>query len=146
MTIVNLKKNRGFTLIELMIVVAVIGIISAIAYPSYMESVRKSNRAEAKATLNDVAQRLQRCFTAYSSYNNDNCAVKGEITGGKTLNSENGYYSISGALTTTTFTLTAATVSGSVQGGDSDCANFTLNQAGGKSAKDNSSKAAGNCW
>src|SRR5690554_7773304 len=60
--------EKGFTLLELMIVVAVVGILAAIAYPSYMDSVRKSNRADAKAALNDAAQQMQRCYTLNSSY------------------------------------------------------------------------------
>ncbi|WP_444920982.1 type IV pilin protein [Microbulbifer sp. CnH-101-G] len=137
------SNNRGFTLIELMIVVAIVGIIAGIAYPSYMESVRKSNRAEAKVFLNDTAQRLQRCFTAYSAYNDDNCSVAGDISGGNSLDTENGYYSITGVLTATTFTLSAKPVSTSMQGGDSGCTDFTLNQAGVKNA---SGKNAANCW
>ncbi|WP_444929604.1 type IV pilin protein [Microbulbifer sp. SSSA002] len=139
----SFSRYYGFTLIEIMIVVAVVGILAAIAYPSYMDSVRKSNRSEAKVELNDVAQRLQRCFTAYSAYNDANCSVATAISGGATLATENNYYSISGALTATTYTLTAAPQSGSVQAGDSDCGSFSLTQSGVKGATGSSGS---DCW
>lgn len=91
------RFNRGFTLIELMIAVAIVGIIAAIAYPSYMDSVRKSNRAEGKAEMVDLAQRLQRCYTTYGSYNDaaNRCAVYEDLTDGTAVKSRgNEYYNI----------------------------------------------------
>lgn len=136
------RAQRGFTLIELMIVVAIVGIISAIAYPSYMESVRKSNRADAKAALNDVSQRLQRCFTAYSDYTHASCAL-GQTLDGGSVNSGEGMYTVTGNLTATTFALTATPVTGTSQAGDTKCGNLTLNQAGVKGA---SGSLGSSCW
>jgi type IV pilus assembly protein PilE len=62
------RHNRGFTLIELMIVVAILGIIVAIAYPSYRTHVLKGNRASAQAFLMDAAQRQQQYFLDNRSY------------------------------------------------------------------------------
>src|SRR5690554_7432603 len=91
--------EKGFTLVELMIVVAVVGILAAIAYPSYMDSVRKSNRADAKAALNDAAQQMQRCYTLNSSYSG--CESNVATT------SPEGFYTIGVNGTDTTYTLTA---------------------------------------
>lgn len=80
------KKNgfRGFTMIEMMVTVAIIGILAAIAYPSYMASIRKSNRAEAKTELADVAQRLQRCYSTYGQFDDPQstnlCTVFEQLT------------------------------------------------------------------
>ncbi|AQQ68693.1 hypothetical protein Mag101_14440 [Microbulbifer agarilyticus] len=137
-----MQKQKGFTLIELMIVVAIVGIISAIAYPSYMESVRKSNRADAKATLNDVAHRLQRCFTTYSAYNNANCSVANTLDGG-TITSAEGMYSVTAAVTATTYTLTAAPVAGSSQAADTKCGSLTLTSAGIRNA---TGSYGAECW
>lgn len=61
-------KQRGFTLIELMITVAIVGILGAIAYPSYQNAMIKNRRASAKAYLSDVAQRQQQYLMDNRAY------------------------------------------------------------------------------
>lgn len=139
------KMMKGFTLLELMIAVAVIGIISAIAYPSYTESVRKSNRADAKVQLNEVAQRLQRCYTTYNKYNHADCGVYKQLSQGdaKILSTE-GYYGITlTAISATTYTLTATPVVGRVQAGDIKCTTLTLTNSGVRGA---TGSASDQCW
>lgn len=62
------RHQGGFTLIEVMIVVAIVAILAAIAYPSYLESVRKSKRAEARAQLMEAAQYMQRFYSQNDSF------------------------------------------------------------------------------
>ena len=63
------ENARGFTLIELMIVVAVVAILGAIALPAYQDALRKGNRADAKAILLETAQFMERYFTTNNKYN-----------------------------------------------------------------------------
>jgi type IV pilus assembly protein PilE len=67
--LMNPDRQRGFTLIELMIVVVVIAILASIAYPSYLESVRKSRRADAQGALVAMAAYMERIFAQDGSYN-----------------------------------------------------------------------------
>lgn len=63
-----MSQHRGFTLIELMIVVAIVGLLAAIAIPSYNEYIRRSHRAEAKNSLLAIAQRLEQNYTVAGRY------------------------------------------------------------------------------
>lgn len=62
------KMSSGFTLIEVMIVVAIVGILAAIAYPSYQEHVRKAKRADAQTALMELSQFMERHYTSHGRY------------------------------------------------------------------------------
>ncbi|GKW49375.1 type IV minor pilin protein PilE [Halomonas sp. NCCP-2165] len=116
-----------------MIAVAVVAILAAIAYPSYIRYVTESRRTEAKAILMETAGRLERCYTVSSDY-----------TGCVTfpVDSENGFYRIADpdvALTASTYTLSAAP-QGVQATRDTECGTFTLTQTGARGA------GGSDCW
>jgi len=127
---------RGFTLIELMIAVVIVGLLAAIAYPSYRQHVYEARRAEAKAALIDVAQRLERCYSSTLTY--ENCPT--------TPTQAPQYYSLTATnISARQYTLTATPIN--VQLGDTRCASFTLDQAMSKGAKDSQGNDATSvCW
>jgi type IV pilus assembly protein PilE len=135
------KKSGGFTLIEAMIVVAVIAIIAAIALPSYQDSVRKSRRADATAELERLAARQERWFTENNSYTN----VLANLTGGATTTPE-GHYNLTmthpGGCGTSCFLITATAAGG--QSSDTKCTSFSLNEIGARTF--GGSGTSRDCW
>src|SRR5690349_3565941 len=82
------NRQKGFTLVELMIVVLIVGILAAIAVPSYRAYVLRVNRADAKIGLTSLAQQLERCYTRQNRYRNPapggcnvNTTVNAPLTG-----------------------------------------------------------------
>jgi len=129
------ETQQGFTLIEVMIVVVIIGILAAIALPSYQEHVRQTRRAEVSAVLLKNAQLLERHYTRNGGY--DTGTVNGLI--GQSPASGTAVYTIVPTLTPESFILTATAVSGGIMAGDA-CATYTLNQVGQRTP------AASKCW
>lgn len=115
-------RMKGFTLIEVMIVVAIIGVLSAIAFPSYTQYVQRSHRANARAALLQAAQWMERAATAQGAY-----PAAAAIPAG-VLQVEGGRYTITlPVLTAGTFTLRATP--NAAQATDA-CATFQMTHAG----------------
>jgi type IV pilus assembly protein PilE len=136
---------RGFTLIELMIVVVVIAILSAIALPSYMSYVQRANRAHARAALLRDAQWMERAATAQGAYPAGTTATV--LTANGLDQVEGGRYTVQlSNSTTTAYTLTAARVAG--QGNATDkCGDFTLTQTGERGlVTGTNSLSVADCW
>lgn len=132
-----LRSNKGFTLIEMMIVVVILGIIAAIAYPSYQESVRRANRVEGQALLNDAAARQERFYSQNYKYATTIAALYNETT----KNSETGKYTL--GLSTESgdggYTLTA-----NAQFNDAKCGDLGLNAVGEKTKT--GTEGVDYCW
>ena len=137
-----MKKN-GFTLVEMMITVAIVGILAAIAIPSYSSYTKRANRIDATRTMSFAAQALERCYSQVFSYGN--CA--GALAGATP--SPQGYYTITiavNAAPTASYTITAVPRT-NPQLTDSSCANFSVDSTGTQRATDSSSADSTNtCW
>lgn len=138
-------SSPGFTLIELMIVVAIVAILAALAYPSYAEYVARGRRAKAQAALLEAAQFMQRYYAANNRYDKDLKSVALKVSDIPSSEKSAMSYALSFAedsLTATTFTL-VMTPSG-IMASDK-CGSFTLDHTGFKGLSGNKA-GLGDCW
>lgn len=136
------SRSSGFTLIELMIVVAIVGILAAIAYPSYTEYVRRTHRAEIASLLTEQAQAVERFYSRNGKYT-DVPAAGGNPAVTLTLSAGNAYYTIAATRADQSFSLTATPVAGSMMNGDR-CGNFVITNTGALS--NSTGLASKDCW
>lgn len=134
------KINLGFTLIELMIAVAIVGILASIAYPAYTDYTLRANRTEGQRELLRIASLMEQHFLDNRVYTADLTALG---LSNSPFTTENGYYEIAATVTpsaTDTFLLTATGKKSQVS--DTGCTIMTIDQTGAKTPSTTSS----DCW
>lgn len=141
-------KEKGFSLMELMIVVAIIGILAAIAYPSYQEYVLRTGRADGQAKLMEILQAQERFYSQNQTYTTNLGAGAGGLAYGVAADaavpSTEGRYTITAAACANStiarcVTLTAARIGPQLK--DNTCGNLSLDSRGTKGATD-----VPKCW
>ncbi len=139
------RRAAGFTLIEAMIVVAIIGILVAIAYPSFVQSLRNSNRSDAQAALARVSVNLERFFATNGTYTTD-CSVLGLQMVGATAYSDANHYVMTVIAGPTgigsSYVLTATAAAGDMQALDTGCTVLSMDSLGQRVPNPNTSR----CW
>lgn len=142
----NRRTSLGMTLIELMIVVAIIGILASIAYPSYQEYVRRGQRAEARAQLMEAAQFMERNFTMNNSYAGVGALQLNNANLGQSPKPpQAAVYNINVVTALATYTLTAVPVAGGMMAGDR-CGTLRITQTGTQDVTGGATAPAAECW
>ena len=135
-----MKRGLGFTLLELMIVVAIFGIIAAVGYPQYQEYAREARRTDAMGALLQMANEQEKWYLANNSYS----ANTSDIWPG-VAESPSGLYVIS-VTSGDANGFTVQAVAQGAQATDDECRTFRLTHAGTRTALDHTGAASNDCW
>lgn len=129
-------------MIELLIVIAIIGILTAIALPAYTRYVTRTNRSEATTALLDLANKMEEY---YAQNNNYGTSATTPATVGASDITQNGLYNLSISASATTYVLTA-TPQGAQATNDTECGSFTYNQLGERGIVTTGTGTVNTCW
>ncbi|MBA6362180.1 MULTISPECIES: type IV pilin protein [unclassified Colwellia] len=132
----NKGRVKGFTLLELMISVAVVGILASIAYPSYIDNISRANRSEGQRELLRLASLQEQYFIDHRAYTTD---MKKLGASADPYITDSGFYSIDAVVVGVTYTL-KATARGTQATNDSSCLTLSVTDSGQKTA------TSTNCW
>jgi type IV pilus assembly protein PilE len=143
------NQPKGFTLIELMVVIIVISILAAFAIPGYMSQLERARRAEGIIALELLSQQQEKFFSQYRTYTGvvsgaDGCAGAACGLQQPSATTDGGFYTITAAGDATSFTLTATAAGGQVN--DDACGSFSLTNTGIETATNSSGAATTACW
>lgn len=126
------KRSKGFTLLELMIVVVIVAILTAIAYPSYRDYIARGRRSDGQSALLDLASRMERYYSQQNTYQTATIGTGGANDVRATNTSPEGWYTLSiSAQTASAFTLSATPLNAQATD-DKVCQTLTLNSLGAK--------------
>ena len=131
----------GFTLIELMVVLAIVAILAGVAYPSYLESVKRARRSEARIYLLEAQQFMARFYSANSRYTTDEAGTTSPALPARlqSVPADAPRYTLSVTATANGYTLTATPM------GDDDCGDLTLTHTGAK-GRSGQGPTVAECW
>lgn len=142
------RKRRlwkaGFTLVEALVTLSIAAILAALALPSYQVVVRKSNRADAKITLNKLSARQERYYLRTNQYAVDFADLFSGVASGSPIDSDKGHYSIT--LNANTYAWSMKATGQGEQVKDSECSSLTLTNLGSKTALDANLNSSDKCW
>ena len=145
-----MKKIRAFTLLELMVALAIVGILAAMAYPSYSQYTTRAARSDAHIGIQSMAARMERHYAIRNTYTDMSAVLSPEgyytITGVTGIVDESSCAAaVSDSSALYTYTITARPVASKRQAGDEDCACLLLTSTGVKGAIDSTGNSQ-DCW
>jgi len=140
-----MSRNSGFTLTELMVTVAIVAVLSMVAYPSFMDSVRKSKRTDAQTALTRASSNLERFFATNGRYTTDATQLGLKIEDGAAY-TDNGHYTVAVTAGTTgigsSYVVTATAKAGDMQADDVGCTVLAVDSFGRRTPDPTASR----CW